>query len=167
MIPDHSPQPAQTTAQARPIQVSVGPLAVNLSSKQYPAAVQRYAPLASFDRVWYWVEQRHMIHENRRQNNPAPWCNDSYIASHKFCNVFRELDKESQFVIGLANDSLSQQSFEQCFFRVMLFRIWNLQSTWKLIEAAQPDQQLNMNTLPFHRATQAINTLPPIRSNNN
>jgi alpha-glutamyl/putrescinyl thymine pyrophosphorylase clade 1 len=137
------------------------PLAANLSSIRYPAAVQRYAPLTSFDRFWPWVEQRHLIYENRRKNNPAPWCSDPYIASHKFCNVFRELDKESQFVIGLANDGLSRQSFEQCFFRVMLFRIWNLQSTWKLIEAAQPGQQIDVNTFNFAKAAQAINTLPP------
>ena len=67
--------------------------------------------------------------------NWAPLDADHTLRSYKFTNVFRELDRESQACIHIANSGPSLVSFEEQFLRCILFRTFNLDSTWQLLTA--------------------------------
>jgi hypothetical protein len=69
------------------------------------------------------------------------------LAEYKFTNVFRVLDTESQSCVKIANSPLSAISAHQALFRVLLFKIYNLTSTWNLLcnELGEEPQLSNWN----------------------
>ncbi|KAN0062862.1 hypothetical protein ACQY0O_004683 [Thecaphora frezii] len=88
------------------------------------------------DTFLYWCHERHRIHLRRRQGLPqSQWTDDPVFKLHKFANVFRVLDRGTQFVL---NDVIAKgdQSLEECCFRVILFRSFARVSTYQLIAEA-------------------------------
>jgi hypothetical protein len=71
----------------------------------------------------------------RREGKPSPWTPDPILAAYKFTNIYRELDRESQACIRIANSGASLESFEEQFFRCVLFKTFNRYLTWKLLTA--------------------------------
>ncbi|EPQ27252.1 uncharacterized protein PFL1_05175 [Pseudozyma flocculosa PF-1] len=88
------------------------------------------------DTFLYWCHERHRIHTRRRQGKPREqWTDDPIFKSNKFANVFRVLDRGTQFVL---TDVIAKgdQSLEECCFRVILFRSFARISTYELITEA-------------------------------
>jgi hypothetical protein len=104
-----------------------------LSAIVYPAKILQLRPTEGFDQLWHWVKERHAIYTARREGKPSPWTTDSLLSQYKFTNVFREIDRESQACIRIANSGASLESFEEQFFRTILFKTFNLDSTWQLL----------------------------------
>jgi hypothetical protein len=100
-----------------------------LSAIVYPAKILELRPTEGFDQLWHWVKERHAIYTARREGKPSPWTTDSLLSQYKFTNVFREIDRESQACIRIANSGASLESFEEQFFRTILFKTFNLDST--------------------------------------
>jgi hypothetical protein len=49
--------------------------------------------------LFYWINERHRIWWNKDlMNGPKPWTADPILQRYRFCNVFRELDKVTQWV---------------------------------------------------------------------
>jgi hypothetical protein len=105
------------------------------SSVAYPPEILALQPTVGFDKLWYWVKERHAIDIARREGKPAPWTPDPILATFRFTGVFRELDRESQACIHIANSGPSLVSFEEQFLRCILFRTFNLDLTWQLLTA--------------------------------
>jgi DNA polymerase I len=105
------------------------------SSIAYPKEILALQPTTGFDRLWIWVKERHAIYTARREGKPSPWTSELILATYKFTNVFREIDRESQACIRIANSEASRVSFEEQFFRTILFKTFNLYSTWELLTA--------------------------------
>lgn len=42
-----------------------------------------------------FIRERHAIWERRKAGQPKPWTKDPILQSYRFCNVYRELDKET------------------------------------------------------------------------
>jgi hypothetical protein len=103
------------------------------STIAYPAEILALQPTVGFDKLWYWVKERHAIYPARREGKPSPWTSDPLLSQYKFTNVFRELDRESQACIRIANSGPSLDSFEEQFLRCILFKTFNLDSTWQLL----------------------------------
>jgi hypothetical protein len=59
-----------------------------------------------------------------------PWTNDEILRDYKFTNVYRELDRSSQFII---NNILIEhnQSVESVVFRTLLYRFFNLPDSFE------------------------------------
>jgi len=70
--------------------------------------------------VWY---KRNILKQ------PAPWTDDPYLRDYKFTNVYRELDRASQWLIKnvLLDHSLS---IEDMLFRLIIFRFYNQPDTF-------------------------------------
>jgi hypothetical protein len=104
-------------------------------------------PTVAFTSYWCFIHERHQISLRRLAAQPAPWTEDRILAEYKFTNVFRVLDTESQSCVKIANSPLSAISAEQAFFRVLLFKIYNLTSTWNLLcnELGEEPQLSNWN----------------------
>ena len=71
---------------------------------------------AMFERqeVWY---KRFILQEER------PWTDDKFLANHKFTNVYREMDRNSQYMIK--NILLVEKEPIDIVWKIMLFRVFN------------------------------------------
>ena len=71
----------------------------------------------------------------RLEGCSPPWTEDPILARFKFTNAYRASDRVSQYLIRhVIYDGL--QSFEEIFYRTILFKVFNKIETWKLLEEA-------------------------------
>jgi hypothetical protein len=132
-----TPEPIVKPVLKRPTKTAVEAIGIlPASSIAYPAEILALQPTTGFDSLWHWVKERHAIYTARREGKKSPWTNDPILELYKFTNVFREIDRESQACIRIANSGRSLGSFEEQFFRTVLFKTFNLDSTWQLLTAA-------------------------------
>jgi hypothetical protein len=87
------------------------------------------------DLVFEWMAERHAAAERRATGMPAPWTRDHSLHRYSFCNVFRVLDRHTQFQIAHVIN-VGAQDTREAFFRVALFRLFNRMSTWEHLVAA-------------------------------
>ena len=103
-------------------------------------------PTAAFLSYWYFIQERHLVTLARLAGLAAPWTANSVLGRYKFTNTFRVLDRESQTCVKIANSS--SRSAEEAFFRVLLFKIFNLTTTWELLCAKLGEEPLLSNWNP-------------------
>jgi hypothetical protein len=89
-------------------------------------------PTPVFDTYWRFASARQAVYEARLAGRARPWTQDPILAGHRFTNCFRAADRVSQTLIG---DVIYQgpQEWEDVFFRTLLFKIFNKESTWQLL----------------------------------
>jgi hypothetical protein len=83
---------------------------------------------------WYWIYERHSIYCRRFiKKLPAPWSKDSILRDNKFTNAYRELDRNSQYLINtvIRNEELSTKNK---IFGCIIFRFFNRTETYDKIE---------------------------------
>jgi hypothetical protein len=91
-------------------------------------------PTIVFDAAWRWAADRHRICEKRYDGQPPPWTVDPVLAENKFCNVWRVLDRTSQFLVREVIPKYPAP--EDLLFRILLCKFFNRISTWQLLEKA-------------------------------
>lgn len=72
---------------------------------------------------WEFIYERQMIYHRRveKQDLP-PWTEDAVLASHHFCNVYRELDKGTKYII----DILAQMDHGyDALWNILVYRYFN------------------------------------------
>ncbi|MFE9115731.1 nucleotide kinase domain-containing protein [Streptomyces collinus] len=105
-------------------------------SDSVPATVRvgnrELQPTPVFDTYWRFASARQAVYEARLARRAQPWTDDPILAGHRFTNCYRAADRVSQAVIG---DVIYRgpQEWEDVFFRTLLFKIFNKESTWALI----------------------------------
>lgn len=76
-----------------------------------------------------FCRERHAVYERRAAGEPQPWTRDPIIASTKFCNVFRDLDRMTIYsrdvVVGSHDDGERDK-----IFRALAFRLFCRIETW-------------------------------------
>ncbi|MET8724061.1 nucleotide kinase domain-containing protein [Streptomyces misionensis] len=89
-------------------------------------------PTPVFDTYWRFASARQAVYEARLAGRTQPWTDDPILAGHRFTNCYRAADRVSQVVIS---DVIYQgpQEWEEVFFRTLLFKIFNKESTWELL----------------------------------
>jgi len=45
-----------------------------------------------------WIKERHAIYLRKADGQPKPWTTDPILRDYRFCNVYRELDKVTQWI---------------------------------------------------------------------
>jgi len=92
-------------------------------------------PTEVYNIYWRFASERHSIFLSRLQGNVAPWTDDPILQAYKFTNSYRANDRVSQFLLSdvIGSDDLE---WEDTFFRILLFKIFNKISTWELLEEA-------------------------------
>jgi hypothetical protein len=80
-----------------------------------------------------WIKERQNVFVKKSAGEKYPWTDNEIIKVHKFTNVFRVLDWESQFLIRhvIGNDD---RSLIDTTFRILLFKHINYQPTWEHLE---------------------------------
>lgn len=82
---------------------------------------------------FYFLTERQNIYWARAEGKPRPWTKDKILDRHFFCNVYRELDRGTQYVIhNIIGDN--QQPMWDLLFKVMLYRMFNEPRTYEFLQ---------------------------------
>ncbi len=115
-----------------------------------------------FDYYLYWITERMNIFWRRYENNPLGiesskdlfgasskkiWSDDKIFQDYKFTNVYRSLDRVSQYLIKNVIYTEGNYSKEDIVWRILLFKHFNKIETWELLRDHFGDIRYNMNFL--------------------
>jgi hypothetical protein len=93
---------------------------------------RRLKPTPVFDTYWRFAAARQALYDSRLHGQAPPWTSDPILAAHRFTNCYRAADRVSQFLITQVSYR-GDQSWQEVFFRTILFKIFNRISTWRLL----------------------------------
>lgn len=86
-----------------------------------------------FDMYWQFAAERQEIFHKRVIGERSPWTDDEILRTYRFTNAYRAADRVSQFLIRhVIYDG--DESAEEVFFRIILFRLFNRIETWTLLQ---------------------------------
>src|SRR6266511_3369737 len=102
----------------------------NIFTRSCPAK-----PSEVYNTFWKFASERQEIFFRRFHGTPAPWTSDPIFAKHRFTNAYRASDRVSQYLIRNVLYR-GDQTAEEVFFRCVLFKMFNRQSTWELLETS-------------------------------
>ena len=90
-------------------------------------------PSAIYDTYWRFAAERQEIFFSRIAEQRPPWTKDVILRVFKFTNAYRASDRVSQFLI---KDVIykGDQSPNEVFFRILLFKLFNKIETWIAIK---------------------------------
>jgi len=95
--------------------------------------MKNFSPNANFQYYMYWINERMNIFWNRFEGKPAPYTNDEILKQHKFTNVYRALDRASQYLLTHVIYNGNEYTAEEMFWRILIYKHFNLPSTWDLL----------------------------------
>lgn len=83
-----------------------------------------------FDTYWRFAEAKQRIYLARPRGVPSPWTTDPILSRHRFTNCYRAAGWMSQ---DLIRDVVygGDQTWDEVFFRTVLFKLFNRTSTWR------------------------------------
>ena len=110
---------------------------------------------------WNFAVERQNIFYKKLQNEPEPYTNNLILQKYKFCNAYRVLDRVSQFLLKEVIYSDKQYDYENTVFRILYFKIFNLQSTW--IETEKHFGEVSLKTFDFNKYNQFLTNLKKIK----
>lgn len=86
-----------------------------------------------YDLYWYFAYERQNIFIKKQNGEPSPWTNDPILQEYKFCNSYRVNDRVSQYLLKNIIYNGKTYSKEDMLFRILLFKLFNKESTWELL----------------------------------
>jgi thymidylate kinase len=89
-------------------------------------------PTQVFETYWKFATKRQDIFFRRVAGDPPPWSDDPVLLEYKFTNAYRASDRVSQYLIKKVIYD-GDQTFEEIFFRTLLFKFFNKIETWELL----------------------------------
>lgn len=90
-------------------------------------------PSVVFDTYWKFAAERQNIFFNKLHNRENI-TQDPILLKHKFTNAYRASDRVSQFLIREVIYGKGDFTPGDVIFRIILFKIFNKITTWKLLE---------------------------------
>lgn len=94
-----------------------------------------FKPNENFQYYLYWITERMNIFWKRKEGAEPPYTNDEVLANNKFTNVYRSLDRVSQYLIGNVIHKEGKRTLEDDFIRILLFKHFNKIETWEYLTA--------------------------------
>ena len=116
-----------------------------------------------YDEFWEFAYKRQEIFYNKLINR-LPLTDDKILMQYKFCNAYRVLDRVSQYLIK----EVIYKDFDpkDTVFRIILFKIFNLPSTWEELEKNfAPITIENFNFERFSKVLSKLKEKQPIYNN--
>jgi len=119
-----------------------------------PGVVLATTPV--FETYWRFAFERQEIFYRRVAGDPQPWTDDDILRMFRFTNVYRASDRVSQYLIRHVIYE-GQQTTDEIFFRVFLFKIFNRIETWeRLVERLRWP---TWESFDFHRYDRLLSEL--------
>jgi thymidylate kinase len=106
------------------------------SPRQAPVVFAKLSPAIPsdvYDTYWRFAAKRQDVFFKRADLASPPWTDDPILLHFKFTNAYRASDRVSQYLIRNVIYT-GDQSPEELFFRILLFKLFNKIETWKLLE---------------------------------
>lgn len=119
-----------------------------------------------YDIYWHFAHERNEIFYRKNAGNPKPWTDDPILQKYKFCNSYRINDRGSQYLVGhvIYNGKIYKPA--DMVFRIILYRIFNLPSTWDALEKEFGDITLdNLNVPKWTEFLERLSRKQPVESN--
>lgn len=86
-----------------------------------------------YDLYWYFACERQNIFIKKKNGEKSPWTDDKILQEYKFCNSYRINDRVSQYLLKNVIYNGKVYSKEDMLFRILLFKLFNKESTWELL----------------------------------
>ena len=86
-----------------------------------------------YDLYWYFANERQNIFIKKLNGDTPPWTNDAILKTYKFCNSYRVNDRVSQYLLKNVIYNGKTYKDEDMLFRIILFKLFNKESTWELL----------------------------------
>ena len=86
-----------------------------------------------YDLYWYFAYERQSIFWKKLKGEEPPWTKDKILQTYKFCNSYRVNDRVSQYLLKNVIYNEKKYSDEDMIFRILLFKLFNKESTWELL----------------------------------
>ena len=86
-----------------------------------------------YDLYWYFANERQNIFIKKLNGDKSPWTNDPILKTYKFCNSYRVNDRVSQYLLKNVIYNGKTYKDEDMLFRIILFKLFNKESTWELL----------------------------------
>ena len=102
-----------------------------------------------YDLYWYFACERQNIFFKKLNGEDAPWTNDKILQEYKFCNSYRVNDRVSQYLLKNVIYNGKKYSYGDMIFRIVLFKLFNKESTWELLVNSFSD--ITLDTFDFNK----------------
>ena len=86
-----------------------------------------------YNLYWYFACERQNIFWKKLNGEDAPWTEDEILKTYKFCNSYRVNDRVSQYLLKNVIYNGKKYTNEDMIFRILLFKLFNKESTWELL----------------------------------
>jgi len=83
---------------------------------------------------FYLIQERMNIFWKKYNKDEGSWTEDRIFQEYRFTNVFRSIDRISQYLIRNVIYSNLLFEKEDVIFRILIFKIFNKIETWELLE---------------------------------
>jgi hypothetical protein len=131
--------------------------------------MKSFSPNENFQYYLYFIVERMSIFWARHYDFTPPYTNDPIFKNFKFTNVYRSLDRASQFLIsnviydekGLAND----RDTEDIFWRIIFYKHFNKPETWRALELEFGEIGIDTPKKDIESFLTNLSKLEPIYSN--
>lgn len=91
-----------------------------------------FYPADPVDRLVYFIAERYRVYKAKVAGKPKPWTEDHILQTYRFCNVYRELDTVTQWIVenwrGPANAD------PDLWFNMVIARLVNWPETLEALE---------------------------------
>lgn len=107
-----------------------------------------------YNLYWYFACERQNIFLKKKNGEPAPWTNDEILQEFKFCNSYRVNDRVSQYLLKNVIYNGKKYTDADMIFRIILFKLFNKESTWELLENEIGD--ITLSSFDFNKYSQIL-----------
>lgn len=107
-----------------------------------------------YDLYWYFAYERQKIFHKKIDGFQEPWTDDKILGTYKFCNAYRVNDRVSQYLLKRVIYVDSDYSAEDTIFRIILFKIFNKEQTWELLNSKLGD--IRLGTFDFNKYSKVL-----------
>lgn len=95
--------------------------------------MKNFKPNENFKYYMHFVEERMNIFWKRLEGQQQPYTDDPILREYKFTNVYRVLDRASQYLLSNVINNGKEYTKEEMFWRILIYKHFNLPSTWELL----------------------------------
>lgn len=107
-----------------------------------------------YDIYWYFAYERQNIWYKKLNGEEMPYTQDKILQEYKFCNSYRVLDRVSQYLLKNVIYTDKEYSKSDMVFRIILFKIFNLEDTWEYIQENIGD--ITIDTFSFKKYNEIL-----------
>ncbi len=107
-----------------------------------------------YDLYWYFAYERQNIFWKKLDGEESPWTEDKILQTYKFCNSYRVNDRVSQYLLKNIIYNGKKYKNEDMIFRIVLFKLFNKESTWKLL--LDNFEDITLNTFDIKKYSEVL-----------